>query len=733
MKRFLCALLLVLFALFAPFAFAQVGGPGGVIGSSIVNPAITLNLNYAGGTYYWNGTTTLASSTAVSRADSQLAYAPRGDGTWAGFAHDTARVTAAGLFIEPTTTNRLLWNNDLTNVAWTNTNVTISSSTNNPFSPSTDFNYVELGAGATTLTMPAGAVTATTQLHAYACGSGGNGAAGTANTNSGGGAGGGGYSDRLTNITVAANAVLAVTVGTGGGTTDTTLKDSTSTTTILAGHGGNASGVTAGARGGNAGPGQHVSAGGAGNNGANAAASRGGGGAGGSGGADGVGGVAGAGNTIGGGGGSAADAGSAGAAASGTAGGAGGNNHAGTGGTGGTGGTATVAAVGGTLGGGSGGGLAAVGINGASTTSNAQITITDSNTGQTYTLDLGSGGGGGGGLAAGAGGNGGVCGGGGGGGESTLTAGTGGSGGNGKLIVTYFSNSAVRLTAGAANATLKQTYTAGPVNRTASIVMRPITVTGAVYLSQDNCVTLTDISGQLVSGKFNQVFAPYDSQTNPTWCLRIANSGDVVDVMPNSAQLEDNPFPTTPIPTRAAAATRNADVATLNLGSFSAFVTNASITVLAAVKPGSNGTSIAAATTTNTWTFADIGGTTSGLLGDAGIIGGSQLARLTVSNTGTSLSYAINNPTTQFSYGACNRLGFSSIVTPQSGAISLSGDSASSTTQGSWADPTNFTTFRLGSTRSGTNPVVGPILQLIVLGNTAWTAAQIAAWTLTGC
>lgn len=117
-------------------------------------------------------------------------------------------------------------------------------------------------------------------------------------------------------------------------------------------------------------------------------------------------------------------------------------------------------------------------------------------------------------------------------------------------------NGAARLTAGAINATLLQTVTASSAQRTLSFYIKRVTGSGAVEICQDG-VTFTDISGQLNSSRFVQVSLTA-TQLNPVIGLRLATSGDAVDV--DFAQLEAGDGASSPIVTTSATATRNADV-----------------------------------------------------------------------------------------------------------------------------------------------------------------------------
>lgn len=108
-------------------------------------------------------------------------------------------------------------------------------------------------------------------------------------------------------------------------------------------------------------------------------------------------------------------------------------------------------------------------------------------------------------------------------------------------------NSASTLTATAGNATVTQAITHTSTNEQASIFMRALTVTGAIQLTVDNGATWHAVTPGLA---WSQVSIPQQSLPNPTFGIRIVNSGDSVAVW--CAQVEPgllNPVPTAPMPT----------------------------------------------------------------------------------------------------------------------------------------------------------------------------------------
>lgn len=778
--------------------FLLLGGRGGSL-----NPAsIILDLDFANASYTWNGTTTLASAlTVTGGVSNSLSLAQNLDGTFTGFAANTARVVPGrGLLVEMATVNRLTYSRDFSNAAWTKSNVTLASAGENPIVGSQPFTVEELAPGTTTYTVPAGV----TSLDVYCLGPGGSGSNGVINTSTGAGGGGGACSITQT-ITVAGGDVCTVQIGAGGSGNATFFKDAANVTQCSAAAGTNAVGTTAGAGGTTAaGTGTVKVAGGAGGNSSSGTGNRGGGGGGGSGLPILLGGAlnqagrgGGGGNTAGGGGGGAVGNGGTVTAPGAGVGGIGGTNPSGTGA--GQGGTSSTAATNGSGGGGGGGGQSSVGVAGANG-SNFTWTVTSGALSDTFT---GCGSGAGGGGFAGNAGTPGLGGGGGGGGSSAAAAGTGTTGGDGKMLVVYGAAYATTVTLTAASGSLSQTYTAAATARTPSFVIRRRTGTPTVQLSQDNGVTQTDVSSQLISGTWVQAYAPNDSILNPVYKITITGTvGDAVDI--DLSQLEDNEFPTSPIPTSTAVKTRSADIVTLTLASYPTFITNDQMTILAAVWPGGTGISNAGVSTYRAWTWADVSGLGSVLgnitasisgttmtVTDVGSVtletnqkltagvaantfisaqltgteGGNGTYSVNVSQTvasgtievsamqgyrnnatrkpngdqqvGTTvingnpppLNYGFDPQTAQYTYKAWQRVGFTTLGSAQVGVSALKGDARTSEAQGSWALPSFFTTFTIGSQQPiGANSIVGWIGELIVT-STMMTPPALANWT----
>lgn len=117
-------------------------------------------------------------------------------------------------------------------------------------------------------------------------------------------------------------------------------------------------------------------------------------------------------------------------------------------------------------------------------------------------------------------------------------------------------NTATRLTGGAVSATntITTLITAAASSRTFSAMVKRITGTGPVRLTQDGFATNTDISSQLISGKWVLVSVT-QSQLNAVMGIKIDTNGDAVDVDFN--QFEAGSVPTSRMVTTGAA--RNAD------------------------------------------------------------------------------------------------------------------------------------------------------------------------------
>lgn len=120
------------------------------------------------------------------------------------------------------------------------------------------------------------------------------------------------------------------------------------------------------------------------------------------------------------------------------------------------------------------------------------------------------------------------------------------------------SNSATRLTAAAADATITQLLTAATGTRTLSAYIKRVSGTGTISLTRNGGTGWTDITSSLVTGSWVLVKMTSDVGANPTVGIKMGTSGDVIDV--DCVQDENGAWATSPILTTTAAVTRNADV-----------------------------------------------------------------------------------------------------------------------------------------------------------------------------
>ena len=121
-------------------------------------------------------------------------------------------------------------------------------------------------------------------------------------------------------------------------------------------------------------------------------------------------------------------------------------------------------------------------------------------------------------------------------------------------------NSATRLTATGANATILQLYVAAASSRTNSVWARRVTGTGTIKLFQGATKT-ADLSASLNTNTYTLI--QQNANVDVTllgFGIEIGTSGDAIDVWGNGFQAGG--FATSPIPTTTVAVTRNADVLT---------------------------------------------------------------------------------------------------------------------------------------------------------------------------
>jgi len=146
-------------------------------------------------------------------------------------------------------------------------------------------------------------------------------------------------------------------------------------------------------------------------------------------------------------------------------------------------------------------------------------------------------------------------------------------------------NSASLCTASVDNATVTQTIVLAAAQRNSSLYIKRVSGTGAIFVTRDG-TTWMDITSELSSLLYKRVVsveavgcayggcivAPEmaSSITNPTVGIKIATSGDSVAI--DLVQDEVGSFPTSPITTSAAAASRAGDAAYATVSPFAPLV-----------------------------------------------------------------------------------------------------------------------------------------------------------------
>lgn len=130
-------------------------------------------------------------------------------------------------------------------------------------------------------------------------------------------------------------------------------------------------------------------------------------------------------------------------------------------------------------------------------------------------------------------------------------------------------DTASRLTADAAEATVVQEVTLAASQRCVSAYVKRLAGSGAVLMTADGGATWTDVSDRLGAagpGGFARVALPAQTLADPAAGFRLAVAGDAVAV--DFVQNEEGAFATSPILTGAAAASRAPEALTVPVGAF---------------------------------------------------------------------------------------------------------------------------------------------------------------------
>lgn len=116
--------------------------------------------------------------------------------------------------------------------------------------------------------------------------------------------------------------------------------------------------------------------------------------------------------------------------------------------------------------------------------------------------------------------------------------------------------SASRLTATGNNATALQAITLTSRALVSSVLIKRVTGSGVISITQDNGGTYTDITSQLNTSAFVLVQLPVATLANPTVGVQLATSGDVIDIDFWQTESTTTGFPTTRLLTTTATRTR---------------------------------------------------------------------------------------------------------------------------------------------------------------------------------
>lgn len=170
-------------------------------------------------------------------------------------------------------------------------------------------------------------------------------------------------------------------------------------------------------------------------------------------------------------------------------------------------------------------------------------------------------------------------------------------------------DTASRLSADTADATVMQGVTLAASQRCVSAYVKRLAGSGAVLMTADGGATWTDVSAQLGAtgpGGFARVALPAQTLADPAAGFRLAAAGDAVAV--DFAQNEEGAFATSPILTGAAAASRAPEALSVPVAAFVFAAGEGTLAVEAEAGPGDG--MLAA--------FSDGGGNRLGL----GVVGG---------------------------------------------------------------------------------------------------------------
>lgn len=136
-------------------------------------------------------------------------------------------------------------------------------------------------------------------------------------------------------------------------------------------------------------------------------------------------------------------------------------------------------------------------------------------------------------------------------------------------------NSATTITATAGNATILQTVTSASAARATSCYVKRRTGTGDIEMTQDNGGTWTAVTA---TASWTRVEIPSATVTNPVFGFRVVTSGDEIDF--DFFGLESATYPSSPILTTTASATRGQDNAAItNLSSIGFSATQGAVYV----------------------------------------------------------------------------------------------------------------------------------------------------------